>query len=247
MCIFTGPVRSVSNTKIFGRCDGERQVLAYAMRATFDREMAMVLPLPVVPGAREDAVRFVDLSARPELFDDLDGLFPPELTMGFGPAPRAAAPQPLAVIEVGSFVASFVPTVADFDRLDPRFRLATAVWAALPQLATFGFAVFKLKPGAQRVHPMGLDFPTRDPSTVFFPCVHVHDGVVHPQAPFDHTLYCQAKSEASAPRGPHRWESSLWPPTEEMVRTSEALLAMRRVFRTSLRGMLENADVLAAV
>ena len=37
----------------------------------------------------------------------------------------------LKVVEVGSFVASFVPSASDFSRLDPRFRLAPGIVDAL--------------------------------------------------------------------------------------------------------------------
>lgn len=126
--------------------------------------------------------------------------------LAFGPPP-AAAPQ-LVVHEVGDYEASFVPAVADFGRLDPRFRMPPGVWDALPQYADWGFAVFKLKDLAKAttgadVHPMAFELPRRDPSRLFFPTVHVHDGRVHPMAVFDHTLYCQT---AHPPRG---WTASL--------------------------------------
>jgi hypothetical protein len=54
-----------------------------------------------------------------------------------------------------------------------------------------GFAVFKLKPGEAKIHPMAFSFPRRDTKTLFFPTVHIHDGKVHPKAGFDHGLYCQ--------------------------------------------------------
>jgi hypothetical protein len=45
---------------------------------------------------------------------------------------------------------------------------------------------------------MAFTFPRRDLSTVFFPTVHVHDGEVHDQAHFDHTLYVQHDGDLSA-------------------------------------------------
>ncbi len=87
--------------------------------------------------------------------------------------------------------ASFVPTIADFDRLDERFRLPKETWHHLPQYNKFGFAVFKLKPGEKRIHPMAFEFPRSDSKRLFFPTVHIHDGEVHATADFDHILYCQ--------------------------------------------------------
>jgi len=53
----------------------------------------------------------------------------------------------LKVEQVGSFEASFVPTLADFQRLDPRFRLPDTVWQQLGRYAKYGFAIFQLKKG----------------------------------------------------------------------------------------------------
>lgn len=66
--------------------------------------------------------------------------------------------------------------------------------------------VFKLAKGKdQEVHPMAFRFPTRMPETLFFPTVHVHDGEYHETAAFDHTLYCQNKSDV------REWEKSVTP------------------------------------
>src|SRR6185503_16274999 len=60
-----------------------------------------------------------------------------------------------------------------------------------PQYKQYGFAVFKLKPGAKTIHPMAFSFPRANAKELFFPTVHIHDGEVHPKADFDHFLYCQ--------------------------------------------------------
>jgi hypothetical protein len=71
-------------------------------------------------------------------------------------------------------------------------RLDDTVWTKLPKVADYGFAVFKLKGGRrQEIHPMAFRFPTRDPSRLFFPTVHVHEGRVHEKAEFHHILYFQ--------------------------------------------------------
>jgi len=90
-------------------------------------------------------VRFVDLEGYPRFFDDVRLAFPPRLAMvGRSPGGSALGVQAstLEVHDVGEFEASFVPTQADFERLDARFRLDPAVWAQLPQYADWGFAVF---------------------------------------------------------------------------------------------------------
>src|SRR4029079_513166 len=102
----------------------------------------------------------------------------------------------LPVIPVGSFEASFVPTVNDFSRLDERFRLPGNAFDKLAGYKKYGFAVFKLKPGEQKVHPMAFEFPTASTSRLFFPTVHIHDGKVHDRAGFDHALYCQSTASS---------------------------------------------------
>jgi hypothetical protein len=117
------------------------------------------------------------------------------------------APAKLVVHEVGAFIASFVPTRADFTRLDERFRMPDNVWDQLPQYADWGFAVVQLAPKkkwwggtkTQSIHPIAMTFPTREPGALYFPLTHVHDGAhVDPEAHFDHALYCQADGVVGA-------------------------------------------------
>ena len=147
MCCFSRPVVQVSRTKIFARARDDRQLLAYEMNLASDEDVAMILPLPVPPGSPEDAVRFISLASAAGFFPALDRLF--EMPLRGGPVrTRQLAPQAagrLVVHDVGQFEASYVPTVADFARLAPQFRLPHEVWAELPQYADWGFAVFKLK------------------------------------------------------------------------------------------------------
>jgi len=220
MCCFSLPIRHVSSTHIFARpLASGRQALIYAMTFSAAEELAMVLPLPTPPGSPDDALEFVDLSAYPRLFTDLSRGFGPiygdvPASRGFSlPAPR------LEVKRVGAFEASFVPTPADFERLDPRFRLPEGFWDALPGYRDYGFAVFKLRRtggpltrwlGLKReAHPMAFTFPTRDPSRLFFPTVHVHDGVAPERALFDHSLYAQLPAApAAVDPHPDSWERS---------------------------------------
>ncbi|HSD86624.1 MAG TPA: hypothetical protein VLB44_03890 [Kofleriaceae bacterium] len=187
------PKIHVSATNIFARMAAPGvQALAYGMNLTSAREVAMILPLPVRPNAGESAVRFIDLQKHPRLFEDLASLFdigPPQAKAHLY---RFAGAKPtLTVHKVGSFIASYVPTRGDFDRLDPRFRLPSVLFDAVPAYAAYGFAVFQLEKGSVTVHPMALTFPTSEIERLFFPTVHLHDGRFHPSAQFDHTLYYQ--------------------------------------------------------
>jgi hypothetical protein len=245
MCCFSGAVERVSATNIFARAAGPRQVLVYEMRLATAREVAMILPLPVPPQSAEDAVRFIDLSTYRDLFAHLKRGFPEPVSRGmsFGAIPGGFQAQSLAVVSVGDFEASFVPTIADFERLDPRFRLPPAAWDALPAYRDFGFAVFKLKPGATTIHPMALSFPRRDPTRLFFPTVHVHDGAVHAGAHFDHSLYAQPDDPAFD--RPY-WRRSTGPAhtfVEQRAPITEVLDLMRDVHLCRIEGTYANQDV----
>ena len=178
MCCFSGPVVEVKRTNIFARIEGKEQFVVYRMEFSTDNELAMILPIPVVAGSADKAVRFIDLEHYGRFFADVGALFPTE--------PVAAslaldddfedAPPPLIVHEVGAYDASFVPTVSDFGRLDERFRMPERLWTLLPDYQDFGFGVqawvgtqparapdgVKLGSGrSQRAHPMAFTFPTR--------------------------------------------------------------------------------------
>lgn len=246
MCCFSMKVRLVADTNIFARASGGgRQFIVYSMRVDAPEPLAMILPIPVPSGSPENAVRFINLEAYPQFFDDLRKGFPePPLSRSLQPF-AAAASLALKVVEVGSFIASFVPKVADFDRLDERFRLPAGVWDRLPRYADWGFTVFQLKPGDQKVHPMAFEFPRANPDQLFFPTVHIHDGQVHPLAHFDHALFCQLAG-SNAPR---RWTSSRGRVGDFVPNPGRArgvLDPATPCYRRQLHGNFKNEDVTVA-
>ena len=199
MCLFTDVVDEVSDTNIFARVIGGRQLLAYEMSYAARSELAMVLPIPVAAGTGEDGVRFIDLGDCPRFFEELrDGFPAPRSAMlgsieGMTLGDTDLETRILEVHDVGAYEASFVPTPADFGRLDERFRLPVDLWLELDAYRDYGFAVFKLRPaGLHREHPMGFEFPTRHPDRIFFPTMHLHDRRLAKTARFDHSLYCQS-------------------------------------------------------
>lgn len=240
------PVR-VSSTRLFARRDGGAQYLAYQMALDAPGDVAMVLPLPVARVA-DDALAFVDLSRAPQLFDQLARLFPnmaPQVTTA-ARSLRKSAPAPrLVVHEVGSFEASYVPSLADMTRLDPRFRISDEIWRALPQYAAFGFAVFTLKRGARTIHPMAMRFDSAEPGSLFFPTVHVHDGALHATAGFDHELYAQADALGS---GEVAERAHLPAPAHVVIENTRGVVDARApVWRKQLRGVLDNRDTRIAL
>lgn len=258
MCCFSQAVTHVSGTQIFARPSKDKQILVYSMELVASQELAMILPLPVPPGCAEDAVRFINLQDYARFFDDLGRLFPEEITRGnFMEQSLGVSRSPLVVHDVGLFEASFVPRLADFNRLDARFRLPTRVWNSLPQYQDWGFAVFKLKqtqppaswlqrllgtapPPAQHIHPMAFEFSRHDSQQLFFPTVHIHDGVVHENADFDHALYCQLPQ----PPKLHEWERSRLSLGEIMKvdRAAGVLHPEHAVYRRKIAGKQPNRD-----
>jgi hypothetical protein len=251
MCCFSQPVISVSGTNIFARPDANgRQFLVYSMTIHARKDLAMVLPLPVKTPAGEKDVKFIDLKQYPQFFGDMDSGFPKppaaasdSLSLG-GPITSSAK---LEVIQVGDFEASFVPTEQDFSRLDERFRLPRDAWKQLPVYESYGFAVFKLKPGAMKVHPMAFSFQRKLPKTLFFPTVHIHDGKVHEKAQFDHSLYCQpTHDERPRTKG---WQESYNHPANfmQMKKVKEIVLADQHCYKFEIRGFAANRDTFLAV
>ena len=250
MCCFSGPVKSVSATNIFARMEsGERQLLVYRMSLETSKAVAMVLPLPVAKGSTEKAVRFINLQKYPNFFDDLAVGFPIFLTHSNKsesiPAPLSDSSATLTVYHVGEFDASFVPSVKDFDRLDKQFRLPPSAFKKLPDYKDFGFAVFKLKPGTQHVHPMAFEFRTALPSRLFFPTVHIHDGQVHAEAEFDHKLYCQPSDALQLKMAEWEKSPSLANKFMDLKKAANIILAEEHCYKHELRGMLPNKDTFA--
>lgn len=218
MCIFSGDIKAVSHTSIFARVDGPVQHLVYEMKLDTVSDVAMVLPLPVAGGPESD-LKFRDLSDYSDIFRHLSYCFPQPVAAA-APGDLSAQPRsaPLPIEKVGAFEASFVPSSSDFERLDPRFRLAPGVWDSLPDYSEFGFAVFQLQAGKSEVHPMALTFKTQMPNELFFPTTHVHHGSAPSTAEFDHRLYGQGIGQAPD------WRKGKCPPR----RIIDSLLAHRR-------------------
>ena len=234
MCIFSQKA-NVSKTKIFARSGKENtQYLVYSMIVKAEKELAMILPLPVAQMSKD--ITFINLEKYPEFFDDLAKGY---LTLSRGQAKTDAK---LAVVEVGSFIASFVPTAKDFGKVDDKFRLPDDVWAKLPQFKDYGFAVFQLKSGEKNIHPMALSFPRADRKRLYFPTVHVHDGKVADKDEFDHTLYSQATNGETI----LEWEESIQPVEiycKNFKKAQGIIEGSEHLYRKELKGKQKNEDV----
>jgi len=127
-----------------------------------------------------------------------------------------------------------------FDRLDEAFKLPAKIWDGLPQYKEASFAVFQLKKGEKKVHPMAFEFPRRDPKTLFFPTVHIHDGTVHEKEKFDHVLYAQFES------APMAWQESQQLAGQILSKPNDLhgiIDPKGHVYRRKMSGLLKNGDV----
>ncbi len=217
-----------------------RQIVAYEMVFAAARPVAMILPLPVPPNSSEDAVRFISLEAYPSLFGDLYSAYTWPDGQPRSSAATKFAPQQLAVHVVGAFVASFVPALADFARLDPRFRIPAGTVERIPEYRDYGFVVFQLgaTQGRSRVHPMAFEFSTRDAERLFFPLLHIHDGELHEEASFDHVMYAQGlRTHRLFEHRSKPLRHSLFDPNAKLVVDVEQPLSRREMI-----GMQPNRD-----
>lgn len=252
MCCFSKPVISVGGTNIFARAgEGDKQFLVYSMTVKATEDLAMVLPLPTKAGTDENEVRFIDLSGYPDFFQDLNTGFPipseKGANFGCGAAPATTKSARLRVFKFGSFEASFVPSLSDFSRLDERFRISDRAWKQLPGYVDFGFAVFKLKSGEAKIHPMALSFPRRDRKTLFFPTVHIHDGEVHARAEFDHVLYCQPTEHHALATREWRESDRLANAFMKMDRAGGLIAPGQHCYQKLLQGVLPNRDTFLSI
>jgi len=250
MCCFARPVKAVSDTKIFARLsEPNKQMLAYQMQYDSDEQNAMILPIPVAGPAREDSLRFISLKEYDDFFKDLKKGYPLPGPPKSSRAAAGAIDSKLVVHDVGDFVASFVPAMKDFDRLDQRFVIPKSSWDKIPQYADYGFVVFQLKELRGTPHPMAFEFETRFADKVFFPTVHIHDGEVHAREKFHHVLFMQSDQfdggHIKPPKGfvGSRRDAKTFVDIKKSQGLVDGELMM---YRKHMNGRLDNKDVIVA-
>jgi hypothetical protein len=239
MCIFSGKINEVTNTCIFARMTSPNvQAIVYQMAMDAPQDVAMILPIPVIPGAKETDLRFINLKTYSHFFSSLDRGF----SSGDPFATLGPDEDSLQVHQVGSYIASFAPNMDSLGKLDRRFQLPAGILEKAGPYADYGFAVFQYKPGKQKIHPMALVFATRFADRLYFPTVHIHDGEVHEKEKFDHKLYCQLQGFGG--RAMLNWEES----SSNAVVFAQAGLSQgilnpaTHVYRLAMRGEFENKD-----
>jgi hypothetical protein len=218
------------------------------MTFTSDEETAMILPIPTVPGTVEDVVQFVSLNEYPDFFRDLElhfsDVWAKSRLLAVGPDVA------LKVHQVGAFEASFVPGQEFFDRLDNRFRIPQHIWKQLPEYESYGFVVFKLRAGNRlSVHPMAFSFQTRDPGSVFFPTVHIHDTTFQQMAAFDHILYTQNRAARGYAGFGRFWMPNGMPVSQflKVSYTNGVVDDNAPCYQTAIVGTFPNTDIVIPI
>ncbi len=238
--IFSQPVTELADINLYGRVSGDRQCLVVALRYTAEAETALVLPLPVRKGCGAHEVRTLSM--------DHCGSFFASLAMGFTSGPTANrrgtsdeeedAPKTVRFTRASVKKSVYVPTITDFADVDWQWKLPTTTLAAHPQYGSFGFMLHVLPAGTNvRVGPVALDFPTRDPSRIFFPTLQSRGGPVPQSVMQDCVLYCQDTPRQGLDETPDPASKTM------VVAPPEAILNVHHVVqRQALYGSTENRD-----
>ncbi len=186
MCIFTGGIRSVSNTRILlvPLNDG-RQMTVYQNDVETSGSdgigRAMILPVPSSP--KGEPIHFVDMSKfRGNIFDRCDMFFPERnyeaASMGFGGGfgSHEQKSAPLPVQRVGGYNCSVVPTIGDFGRLsDAHFKIPTNVAQVLSANYSQGFSfVVCVFDRNIKAHPIAYISSRFHDGKLFIPTRHAH-------------------------------------------------------------------------
>lgn len=185
MCIFSGDVENVKNTKIFVAPCSRRttQLTVYSNQVSLKNEGFMVLPFP------GKFVKFVDLTERKELFKDLEEYFPKSRSksLSYSYEPKLE--------KVGSYQAV---AMSDFKELSMtsqklNINLDPEVVSFLEKHYSFGFGfvVFRLMKEME-YHPFGY-VHTTDTGKMFVPTMHYHSRTDQDKkqvtADWDHKIY----------------------------------------------------------
>lgn len=196
MCVIQGNTNSVANTEIFcfPAANGRDQVTVYSNAVSMadnHKDNAMILPIP----RGYEKFKAIDLSEDADLFRKLDSCFPaPPLPRSLSAASAANASQGsfLQVQHCGSYEFSLVPSIRDFDRINPTvFQLNDDVRRLLASQypRDFAFLVCKITEN-KKFHPVGYIHPMPADGQLFVPTLHFHQGHSEPLNPdWDHDIY----------------------------------------------------------
>jgi Putative zinc finger in N-recognin (UBR box) len=192
MCIFSGPVESVSKTKILvAPISKETQLTVYANQVHLNdnNPAAMILPFPN-PTGRSDGVAMVDMTEfKDGFFKLVDRAFPEEFSWQNSDlesvGARGYSTKSLQVFDCGSYQYSVSPTYGDLDRIQSNvFHLDPSVHALLGTHygSGYGFLVCILKKSGS-YSPIAYTSPIIN-GKLFVPTRHEHGSSHRHQRPW---------------------------------------------------------------
>ena len=191
MCIITSTVNEVAKTRIYVSADeaNRRQLTVYSNYVSSSRENAMILPVP-----NPESIELLNFSNYPAFFEDLANCFQKRIprgisnTLGFG-----LVTETLPIYKVGSYQASIVPNLDEFDRLDfHTFKVDPNLYSFLDvhyRKGNFGFIVCSLMAGDHTYHPFAYTHGMHKSGRLFIPTMHYHPGHTHETGDWDHLIY----------------------------------------------------------
>lgn len=199
MCIIQGDTKHVGDTQIFSfatRGGGQYQVTVYSNEIQLNKEAkkrhnAMIL---AVPRGNED-FGMIDLSNDKDVFKKLEKCFPVAYQGPVTLNSRSFGTSKADYLEVkscGSYRYSLVPTLQDFERVDPSvFQIDGDVKSLLSSKYENGFAFLVCKIAeSKKFHPVAYFHPIPKSGKLFVPTLHFHQGQDHPLSPdWDHEIY----------------------------------------------------------
>lgn len=197
MCIISGPIRSVKNTKLFvlPNKDKTRQMTFYLNSVDSHDENMMILPVPNIDSLQLHTIKYKSL------FKNLaDSVYKIptrswNLEMNTLRSAASASFETLEVFSHGSYLVSIAPTLQDL------FRLDNTIFDFTPELhdffakhytSEFGYLCCKLKEGKQDYEPICYSHALHSNKKLFVPTLHYHNhhGRVDTEhADWDHLIY----------------------------------------------------------
>lgn len=186
MCIFIGPVKNVSKTRILVMpLENNRQVIVYENNVeSISAKNAMVLPVPV-NGLEMPSL--LDLSKTSErLWTECENYFPQHdfayAGGGFGIEEGSWSSKTLPVHRVGGYNCSIVPTLDDFVRISTEhFHLPVHIRKLMEQHYARGFAfVVCTFDRMVKAHAIGIVSQRLANGHCFIPTMHAHGEDAQP-------------------------------------------------------------------
>jgi hypothetical protein len=192
MCIISGNIESVTNTKIFCGVNrkNNRQITIYSNSVkTRETNNAMILPV-VFP----DSLQFHDLQDYSNFFDDCNISFVSHSDYDDDRCDSSDSRKSLKVFSVGSYYVSVAMNLSDIQRINHGiFHLTTDLDNVLNKYYSqtcFGFIICQLHENTINYHPFAYSHNILQ-KTIFIPTRHYHNNEgdrLHADD-WDHTIY----------------------------------------------------------